>query len=127
MPFVGIGTRPDHDIAYNNHDVDDGVSAGLFTLDDLLDVPLIGPILAGVYKDYPGVDPVITRLEAVRRMIGAMVDDVLAERPGVARLRAADALPGVPDCAVGDDVQLWPQRHGTDAMYLALLRVPHAG
>ena len=52
---------------------------------------------------------------------------VLAERPGVARLRAADALPGVPDCAVGDDVQLWPQRHGTDAMYLALLRVPHAG
>ncbi|HOA28106.1 MAG TPA: RsmB/NOP family class I SAM-dependent RNA methyltransferase [Arachnia sp.] len=56
-----------------------------------------------------------------------VVDDVLAERPGVARLRAADALPGVPDCAVGDDVQLWPQRHGTDAMYLALLRVPHAG
>lgn len=67
------------DIAYNNHDVDDGVAAGLFTLDDLLDVPLIGPILAGVYKDYPGLDPVITRLEAVRRMIGAMVDDVLAE------------------------------------------------
>jgi len=29
----------------------------------------------------------------------------------------------VPDAAVGDDVQLWPQRHGTDAMYLALLRV----
>lgn len=67
------------DIAYNNHDVDDGVAAGLFTLDDLLDVPLIGPILEGVYKDYPGLDPVITRLEAVRRMIGAMVDDVLAE------------------------------------------------
>ncbi|MFT3886802.1 MAG: RsmB/NOP family class I SAM-dependent RNA methyltransferase [Arachnia sp.] len=54
----------------------------------------------------------------------AVVDDVLAERPGVLRLRAADALPDVPDCALGDDVQLWPQRHGTDAMYLALLRVP---
>ncbi len=53
-----------------------------------------------------------------------VVDDVLAERPNVTRLRAADALPEVPDCAVGDDVQLWPQRHGTDAMYLALLRVP---
>nr|WP_297105872.1 RsmB/NOP family class I SAM-dependent RNA methyltransferase [Tessaracoccus sp.] len=51
-----------------------------------------------------------------------VVDDVLAERPEVARLRAADALPEVPDCAVGDDVQLWPQRHGTDAMFLALLR-----
>lgn len=52
-----------------------------------------------------------------------VVDEVLAEYAGVTRLRAADALPGVPDCAVGDDVQLWPQRHGTDAMYLALLRV----
>jgi dGTPase len=67
------------DIAYNNHDVDDGVQAGLFRLEELLDVPLIGPILASVYKDYPDLDPVITRLEAVRRMIGAMVDDVLAE------------------------------------------------
>ena len=42
-------------------------------------MPLIGPILAGVYKDFPDLDPVIIRLEAVRRMIGAMVDDVLAE------------------------------------------------
>lgn len=67
------------DIAYNNHDVDDGVQAGLFRLEELLDVPLIGPILASVYKDYPDLDPGIIRLEAVRRMIGAMVDDVLAE------------------------------------------------
>ncbi|MDF1489967.1 RsmB/NOP family class I SAM-dependent RNA methyltransferase [Tessaracoccus caeni] len=54
----------------------------------------------------------------------AVVDEVLAERPQVARLHAADYLPEVPDCALGDDVQLWPHRHGTDAMYLALLRVP---
>ncbi|MDP3634526.1 deoxyguanosinetriphosphate triphosphohydrolase [Phenylobacterium sp.] len=67
------------DIAYNNHDVDDGVQAGLFHLKELLDVPLIGPILAGVYKEYPDLDPGIIRLEAVRRMIGAMIDDVLAE------------------------------------------------
>lgn len=81
------------DIAYNNHDVDDGVAAGLFTLDDLLEVPLIGPILVGVYKDYPGLDPVITRLEAVRRMIGAMVDDVLAEthrRAAAAKVGSAE-------------------------------------
>ena len=67
------------DIAYNNHDVDDGVQAGLFQLKELLDVPLIGPILHQVYADYPDIDPTITRLEAVRRMIGAMVDDVMAE------------------------------------------------
>jgi dGTPase len=67
------------DIAYNNHDVDDGVQAGLFHLRELLDVPLIGPILHGVYADYPELEPEIVRLEAVRRMIGAMVDDVMAE------------------------------------------------
>jgi dGTPase len=67
------------DIAYNNHDVDDGVQAGLFELRELLEVPLIGPILQSVYDDYPNLDPSIVRMEAVRRMIGAMVDDVLAE------------------------------------------------
>ena len=67
------------DIAYNNHDVDDGVQAGLFFLKELLDVPLIGPHVASAMKDYPDCDQSILRLEAVRRMIGAMVDDVLAE------------------------------------------------
>jgi dGTPase len=67
------------DIAYNNHDVDDGLVAGMFTLEDLLDVPLIGPILHGVRRDYPDLDAAIVRMEAVRRMIGAMVDDVIAE------------------------------------------------
>jgi dGTPase len=78
------------DIAYNNHDVDDGVQAGLFHLKELLDVPLIGPILHDVYKEYPDLDPGIIRLEAVRRMIGAMVDDVLAET----QRRAAEAKVG---------------------------------
>ncbi len=67
------------DIAYNNHDVDDGVEAGLFTLDELMDVPLIGPILAAVRSERPDLDLRLTRLEAVRRMIGAMVDDVMGE------------------------------------------------
>ena len=67
------------DIAYNNHDVDDGVQAGLFTLDDLSDVPLIGPVLHGVRKDWPDIDERMVRIEAVRRMIGVMIEDVLAE------------------------------------------------
>jgi dGTPase len=67
------------DIAYNNHDVDDGVQAGLFGLDELRGVPLIGPHVETASRDYPQCDPGILRLEAVRRMIGAMVDDVLAE------------------------------------------------
>jgi dGTPase len=67
------------DIAYNNHDVDDGLEAGLFRLDELEDIPLIGPILLGVRGDHPGLDDRLTRLEAVRRMIGAMVADVLEQ------------------------------------------------
>ena len=67
------------DIAYNNHDVDDGVQAGLFGLSELRDVPLIGPHIASATAECPGCDPGILRLEAVRRMIGAMVDDVMDE------------------------------------------------
>jgi dGTPase len=81
------------DIAYNNHDVDDGVQAGLFQLEELIEVPLIGPQVKGVLADFPACDPGIVRLEAVRRMIGAMVDDVMAETGA----RAAAAGVATPD------------------------------
>ena len=83
------------DIAYNNHDVDDGLQAGLFTLADLADVPLIGPILAGARADYPDLEERLLRMEAVRRMIGAMVEDVMAEtgrRAADLNLASADAV-----------------------------------
>jgi dGTPase len=67
------------DIAYNNHDVDDGVQAGLFGLEELAAVPLIGPILRGLRAERPDLDHRMLRLEAVRRMIGAMVEDVLEQ------------------------------------------------
>ena len=67
------------DIAYNNHDVDDGLRAGLFTIDDLLDVPMIGPALKSARADWPNIDDRLLRLEGVRRMIGVMIGDVLAE------------------------------------------------
>ncbi len=56
-----------------------------------------------------------------------VVDSVLADDRGssplhVSLLDARPLLPGVPDLGGGPDIQLWPQRHGTDAMYLALLR-----
>ena len=81
------------DIAYNNHDVDDGVQAGLFALAELRDIPLIGPILHAARADYPDAEPSILRLEAVRRMIGAMVDDVMAET----RRRAEDSRAASPE------------------------------
>jgi 16S rRNA (cytosine967-C5)-methyltransferase len=53
----------------------------------------------------------------------AVVASVRADRPQVESLDARDLLPGVPELGPGPDVQLWPHRHGTDAMYLAALRV----
>jgi 16S rRNA (cytosine967-C5)-methyltransferase len=49
--------------------------------------------------------------------------DVLRRHPGLERLDARPFLPGVPDLGDGPAVQLWPHRHGTDAMHLALLRL----
>ena len=80
------------DIAYNNHDLDDGLRAGLFTLDDLRGAPLIGPAVAQAEARYPGAAPVRLGLEAVRRLIGAMVEDVLNEtRLRVERFRPRSA------------------------------------
>ena len=67
------------DIAYNNHDIDDGISAGLFSLVDMLDLPLVGDVFRAVIKDYPGLDQQLIVYEAVRRLIGLWISDVITE------------------------------------------------
>ncbi|MFJ6087640.1 RsmB/NOP family class I SAM-dependent RNA methyltransferase [Streptomyces sp. NPDC092369] len=52
----------------------------------------------------------------------AVVDDALKQWPDAELIDARPLLPGVPDLGDGPDVQLWPHLHGTDAMYLALIR-----
>ncbi|WP_395673608.1 deoxyguanosinetriphosphate triphosphohydrolase [Phenylobacterium sp.] len=92
------------DIAYNNHDVDDGVEAGLFFLKELLDVPLIGPHVHSAMADYPHCDQRILRLEAVRRMIGAMVDDVMIEtrrRAEIGGVKSAEDVRNLDHAVVG--------------------------
>ncbi|MGO4448987.1 deoxyguanosinetriphosphate triphosphohydrolase [Phyllobacterium sp. TAF24] len=65
------------DIAYNAHDIDDGLRSGLLSLDALEDVPLTGDILRGVREKYPVLDEVRTAHEIVRRQITIMVEDVI--------------------------------------------------
>jgi dGTPase len=67
------------DIAYNNHDLDDGLRAGLFTVADLADVPLAGPVFREVQTRYPGLEEPRLIHEAIRRMIDLMVSDLIAE------------------------------------------------
>ncbi len=77
------------DIAYDNHDLHDGLRAGLFGFDDLKDVPLTGEILSDVRIAYPNLEDGRAMHELVRRQITSMVEDVIRESLG--RLRHAGA------------------------------------
>ncbi len=74
------------DIAYDAHDIDDGLRAGLFVLDDLAGVPLLRDILAEIRVQHPALDPSRLVHELGRRLITRMIEDVVAET--AARLRA---------------------------------------
>ncbi len=76
------------DIAYNNHDLADGLRAGLFTLEDLRQLPLVGPCIAAVDARWPGLEAGRREHEALRRFFGLLVEDVLATSR--ARIAAAD-------------------------------------
>ncbi len=67
------------DIAYNNHDIDDGLRAGLFTVADLAEVSLVGPIFRDVAARYPGTEEPRLIHESIRRVIDRMVGDLIAE------------------------------------------------
>lgn len=67
------------DIAYDNHDIDDGLRAGLIDFEALLEEPLVAESWRRVVARYPGVERVRLLPELVREQIGRMVDDVLAE------------------------------------------------
>ena len=83
------------DIAYNNHDIDDGLRAGLFAIADLADVPLVGPVFHEVAARYPGLDEPRLIHEAIRRMIDRMVRDMVGEtrlRLAVAGVKSVDGI-----------------------------------
>ncbi len=67
------------DVAYNNHDLHDGLRAGLFTEEQIIDLPIVGDAYAEVDKAYPNIDAYRRRHEALRRVFGVMVTDVLTE------------------------------------------------
>ena len=78
------------DIAYDNHDLDDGLRAGLFELEEALEVPFVAETWATVTARYPDVASRRRMIpELVREQIGRMVDDLLVET----RRRIAEADP----------------------------------
>ena len=114
-PCSGLGAlrrRPESRWRRTQADVDDLVPLQRALLSSALDAVRPGGVVA-----YVTCSPVLAESAGV-------VETVLAERDDVRLEDAAALLPGVPDCAgpLPGTVQLWPHRHGTDAMFLAVLR-----
>jgi dGTPase len=75
------------DIAYDAHDIDDGLRAGLFTVDDLGIMPLTAAMIAEIDRDYPALDDIKRGAELVRELISYLIGAVFSE--SLRRLEAA--------------------------------------
>lgn len=81
------------DVAYNNHDLHDGLRAELFSTDELAELPLLDGCFARVDELYPGLNYYRRRHEALRRFFGLLVEDVIAE----AQSALTELAPRCPD------------------------------
>lgn len=67
------------DIAYNAHDIDDGLRAGLFVVDDLKEIPVTSGMIAQIRQRYPSLDEVRLGAELVRELISYLIEAVVSE------------------------------------------------
>jgi dGTPase len=65
------------DIAYHSHDIDDGLRAGLFSVHDLMALPMVGNVFRALQDKWPGLDEQRLIHEAVRELIGLMIGDLI--------------------------------------------------
>ncbi len=81
------------DIAYDAHDVDDGVRSGLIRLDEVADLPVFGDVIRAIDRAYPTLEASRRTYEFQRRLITLLVEDVISE----SRRRLGLAAPGTID------------------------------
>ena len=92
------------DIAYVAHDIDDGLRAELFSLDDIAAVGLPGKIIGEIRAAYPGLEASRLVHEFIRRLIGLLIEDVIAEtgrRLAALAPRSADEVRQAPSAVAG--------------------------
>jgi dGTPase len=104
------------DIAYDNHDIDDGLRSGLLNIEELVELPLVRRLWDAVEMRHPGISPEKRQRALVRDMIGTMVEDVLAEthrriaQAGVQTIdevrRAGRQLAGFSDALAAEEREL---------------------
>jgi dGTPase len=89
------------EIAYNSHDIDDGLASGMLSADEIMAVPLWRDTFEEVHKKYPKEDGTVLRLVSVSRLIGRQVTDVVAE-----------AARNIEECSIRtvDDIRNAPRR-----------------
>src|SRR4051795_1752713 len=109
------------DIAYDAHDIDDGLRAGLFSVDDLNVMPLTAAVIADIAKRHPGLDDIRRGAELVRDLISVLIDAVISET----RTRLDAAQPGSADDVRNFDAALVgfpPEAAEAEAMIKIFLR-----
>jgi dGTPase len=102
------------DIAYDVHDIDDGLRAELFDLDDIAAVLLPGKIIGEIRAAYPGLDAARVVHEFIRRLIGLLIEDVTAEtgrRLEALAPRSADDIRAAASPVVGFSAELGDADH----------------
>jgi dGTPase len=92
------------DIAYDAHDIDDGLRAGLFTVDDLKVMPLTAEMIAEIDRHYPALDDDRRGAELVRELISCLIGAVIAEarrRLQAANPQSADEVRNLGEALIG--------------------------
>jgi dGTPase len=114
------------DIAYDAHDIDDGLRAGLFDLDDLTAVPLLGDIIREIRAAHARLDAARTAHELVRLVITRLIEDVIAEsgrRFASLAPRNADDVRLAPGPMVGFSAEMAKDERGIkDFLYPRMYR-----
>ncbi|WP_425052700.1 deoxyguanosinetriphosphate triphosphohydrolase [Psychromarinibacter sp. S121] len=116
------------DVAYNSHDLHDGLRAELFSTEELSELPLLDSCFAAVDKKYPGLNLYKRRHVALRRFFGILVDDVVTQAKGrLAELQPLTAddirLAGRPMVRFSDEI--WEQLKVTrEFLFHRMYRAP---
>ena len=108
------------EIAYNNHDVDDGLRSGLLTLEQLAEVGLFASHLAHVRNAYPDLAERRVVHETVRRMINTLITDLIGQSESNIRLARPESVAGVR--AAPPLVAFSPEMHAANNELKAFLR-----
>jgi dGTPase len=117
------------DVAYDNHDIDDGLRAGLLRIDELIELPIVGRAWAAIEERHPALSTEKRQRALVRDMIGMMVGDVLAEterRVRVAGVETTDEVRQAGNQLAGFSAQLASEeRELKRFLYERLYGLPH--